>query len=811
MVRFGEPLALAGLALAVGFAFLFRGRGLGRAVTVLFLVLALAEPEISLRESRELFFFLVDRSASVPGALDPIYRELLPALRARDAEVGIISFAREPLLVRLPSGQPPEELPRGFQALDPNGTDIASAIDLAVGLVPEGRSAQLILLSDGRSTKGDPLAAAARARLRGIRVSAIPVGTDDPLIVRVLQGPEEMPPGTATFTAVLSSRAALSASLVWKLNGREVRRESVSFSPGEHRLTLELELPSPGTYVVSLEVTVSGDPFPENDRAATVVHVGEGARVLVVGNGPSALKELLTESGISFRQVPFLTEFDLWDVDLVILDDYPLGYINPLLLEHLRAFAEGGGGLLAILGRAAVEGYLGEVEEILPVGFSAPEVLREPSAALVFVLDKSSSMAGRAGALRKIDILKEAVAAAVETVYEEDYLGALAFDRNVHWLVRPAPAVTARDTLYQALKGLSPSGGTDLYPAVEAAITALTEVQARVRHVIIVSDGKTVREKDFASLSRRIAQEGLGVTAIAIGTDPDLEILGMLARAGDGDLVLVPDLKSLTQVLLRETQRALRPRFLEGNFPIKRGEATLAHEIPTPPPLRGYTLTFPKPLAQKVLETQGGDPVFSVWRMGLGWVGALTTDLSGVWSRSWLEWEGFPDFFGKILKAVWPQRGHIRLAWEREGDLVRITAEVEEGGSWVNGLRLRGKLVGEDQEEVLVFHQTAPGRYEATVPLPIFGAYSVAVHDVEGRYGGNLALAIPYPPEYADIGVDRASLSRLVEAGGGELLEDELIPPPAGGGRWWFPLRRVFLLLAGLAFLADLAWRKLSP
>lgn len=810
MVRFGDPLALVALAAVAAFLFLFRGRALGRALTALLLVLALAEPELRLREKGEVIYLLVDRSASVSDAASPAYRELLPALEGRGAEVGIVHFGREARLVLPPTRRPPDALPSGPQTVDPEGTDIAAAIDLAVDLVPPGRPAQLVLLSDGRATEGDTLAAVLWAKLRGIRLSAVPVGKEDPLILREVRGPETMPPGTATFTAVVSVRAPLSASAVWKLNGEEVRREDLDLAPGEKRLSLELELPQPGTYVVSLQLASPGDPFPANNRAVTRVRVGQGARTLVVGQGLSATEGLLQGSGIPFTRVPFLDQFGLEGVDLLVLDDYPLGYISPLLLGHLRAFAEAGGGILAILGRNAVEGYLGQVEEILPVGFSAPEELREASAALVFVLDKSSSMAGRAGMLRKIDILKDAVAAAAETVHDEDLLGALAFDRSVHWLVRPGPAAGTRDGLYRALKGLAPSGGTDLYPSTAAAVEALMGVAARVRHIIIVSDGKTVREKDFSVLSRRISEEGIGVTAIAIGPNPDLEILGMLARAGEGDLILVPDLESLPQVLLRETKRALRPRFLTGTFGVERGGSPLAAGFPLPPPLSGYTLTFPKALAHVILKSEAGDPILAVWRLGLGWVGVLNADLAGIWSRAWLDWDGFPGFFGRILELVWPSRGPVELSWRREGDALVVTAEVSQGGRWVNGLELRGKLLEDGGERELSFAQTAPGRYEATTPLPPAGAYSVTVHDPQGRFGGSLVVPIPYAPEYGSLGVDWDSLRRMVDLAGGRIVKDELIPPALGVGTRWFPLRRVLLLLSGLAFLSDLAWRKLS-
>lgn len=808
MVRIAEPLALLAL-IAVG-GLLARGgrRALGRALTAFLLVLALSEPEVTWRREGAAVFFLVDLSASTGGEAELRLGELLPALRGREVEVGIIGFGKEPVLL-VPPAEGVTGAPRWTPGVvDPGGTDVAAAVDLALGLLPPGAPAQLVLITDGRATEGDPTAALVRARARDVGMVFVPVGTGDPLVLRRLVGPGEMPPGRARFTATVSCARGLTATAIWSLEGEELRREELRLAPGEHRVSLEIELPEPGVYALSLTLSVPGDPFPENNALTVPVRVGAVPEVLVVSRRESAVEGLLSGAGIRYRRVPFLTEFDLAGAELIVLDDYPLGLISPGILARLRAFVEAGGGIVALLGREAVAGYLGPVEELLPVAFEAPQEIREPTAALVFVLDKSASMAGRAEGIRKIDILKEAVAAAAEAVAADDLLGALAFDRAAYWLVRPAPAREVQETLYRGLSALEPSGGTDLYPAVSAALAALRGIHTRIRHVIIVSDGKTIRVGDFPALYREIEREGVGVTCIAIGADPDLEILGGLVRAGDGDLILVRDLKGLTRVLVRETQRALRPRFLRGEFPLVTGDAPEAREIPVPPPLFGYTLTFAKPHAEVILASDEGDPVLAYRRVGLGTVVALNTDLSGIWSRNWLSWDGLGELFGAMLARAWPARGPVHVSWEESEGMLRLAVEVAEGGRWVNGLSLVGRLVGGGGETEVEFRQRAPGRYEAEVRAPPAGAYSLFVHDVSGRYGGSFAIPLPYPREYAATGPDREALRTWAEVTGGAVVEDEVLPAiPARGWRW-IPLRRVLLLLSGLSLILDLAGRR---
>jgi len=810
-VKIGEPLVFLGLIAVGGLLFLGGRRAVGRAVTALLLVLALSEPQVALRREGAVVFFLADLSASTGGETEPRLGELLSGLEGRKVKVGIIGFGREPVLLFPPTEGPSGPPGRIPLVIDPTGTDIAAAVNLALGLVPADTPAQLVLITDGRATEGDPTAALVRVRRRGVGVALVPVGVGDPLILRRLMGPDSMPPGRAKFAARISCTREIEATAVWSLDGAELRREELSLTPGEHGLALEVELLEPGTHVLTLALLSPADPFPENNALSVAVRVGKPSGVLLVGRRESAVEELLAESEIRYRKTSFLTEFDLAGTELLILDDYPLGYISPATLARLRAFVEGGGGILAVLGREAVEGYLGPVEEILPVDFEAPQEIRESTAALVFVLDKSASMAGRAEGVRKIDILKEAVAAAAEMVAEDDFLGALAFDRSVYWLVQPAPASTAQQELYRALAALEPSGGTDLHPAMSTALAALRELQARIRHIIVVSDGKTIRVGNFDALYSEIEREGIGVTCIAIGTDPDLEILGGLVHAGKGDLILVRDLRSLTQVLIKETEKALRPRFMLGKFYIVYGNSPDAREFPLPPPLTGYTLTFAKSMARVTLTSERGDPVLAYWRLGMGAVVVLNTDLSGIWSESWLSWEGIEDLFGKILARAWPTRGPVHLSWEQAGGRLRLIVDVAKGGRWVNGLSLEGVLVGEGTEMPVEFWQRAPGRYEAEIDVSAAGAYSLFVHDVSGRYGGSFTVSLPYPREYAAFGADSEALAALAEAAGGEIVEDEVLPVVPGQGRQWIPLRRIFLLLSGFSFLLDLAWRRLHP
>lgn len=804
------PLAFLLLIPAAAFWGLARRhRGLaGRAVTLLLLVFALAGPRLPTREPGGTIYILVDRSASVGDAAASALPQALALLASRRAQVGVITFAEQAQVVSPPGSRPAGEFPAA--ALSPWGTDVASALELALALLPPGPG-ELLLLSDGRATTGDTLAALAMARSRGVPVHVLPVGREDPVRLVEFSGPARIPAGEVRLTVVVSATHPLEAELVLTRDGDGLSRQRLSLPTGLTRVEVADRPPGEGVYRYAVRLAGVEDPVPENDILYHTVVVGTPPPVLLVGSAPSALDGFLSQAGIPARRVAALDPLDLATARLVVLDDLPLGSLSPAVLAALRSWAAGGGGLLVVLGRRASEGYLGPVEGLLPVSFSVPEGVQEATVAIAFVLDKSASMAGRAGNLRKIDLLKEAVAQAVEVMRPEDVVAAVAFDRDPHWLVGPKPVGDAEAVLYTALRALSPSGGTDLYPAVEEALAALAPLRARLKHILLVSDGRTVREgRDFTVLYREVADAGVGLTAIAVGPVPDTEVLGGLAQAAGGSLLLLPDIRELPRVLIRETQRVVRPRFLEGEFPVRPGPA--ASELGllelSLPPLQGYTLTFPKPTAGVALLSAKADPVLALARLGLGRVAALTTDLSGGWSAEWLSSPKLSRLLSRLISVLWPEAAPVEASWAREGEWLLVIVDVSAGGRWVNGLALSGRLVGPEERE-LSFSQVAPGRYCARAMLPPPGAYLLILSEPGGTYGGGLPLSLPYPEELVAFGPDGEALEQIAEFTGGSYAPDELLPPPPGGGRQGVPVERALFWAAAGCFLLDLLLRKL--
>lgn len=806
-MRFLFPWALSFLIFPLALGLVVRRKGIwGRSLTLALLVLAASQPEVALREKREQVVLVVDRSASVGQAGEEAFWELARSVVQRKGELGVVVFAGSPGVVQLPRAALPSSLQVPVD-LGPTKTDLGAALDLALALL-EGPG-QIVLISDGQATQGDTAAAVLRARASGIPIHVVPVGRTDTIRLISLSGPTRVPPGYFELRAQILVERESSSRLVLQVNGEVVETRVRQYAPGLYEELFPLEASEVGVYWLSLEAVDEADPVPENNGLFWAVTVGDPPAILVVSQGQSAIPELLDAARLPYRVLEFLTPKDLVWANLVILDDYPLGQLGPGTVEALRAWVGEGGGLWVVQGRQAAAGYTGPVEELLPVTYAVPQRYQEATAAIVFVLDRSASMAGRAGELTKIDLLKEAAASAAELIPDDDWLGALAFDRSPFWLALPGPATETKPALFEALAGLTPGGGTDLWPAVEWALSALAPVSARIRHIILISDGKTLREgRDFQILYTKVQESGVGLTSIAIGPDADLEILSGLAAAGGGEVYFLPDPRQLPTVLVQETRRALRPRFLEGQYPVISGPAGAEFAEMALPPLLGYTLTFPKPTAEVALLSSLGDPILVFGRLGAGQVAVFNADLAGIWTKGWFASPHLGSFFGQVLSRIWSERAPLEIRWAFEEGSLRILIDVAQEGRWVQGLRFQGILASGTTETTLTFRQTGPGRYEAVVPWPAPGAYLLVVKDEENQYRGSALIPVPYPREYAEFGPKWETLRTITQLTGGKLLEDEEIPELKGEKREWVSLWPFFLWASAGSFLLDLSLRK---
>jgi len=818
MIGFGAPYVLLTLPLVAILFWLARSRTkvvLRMAVVVLLLV-ALAGPRIATNQIEQHALILVDRSASMEAAqstldLHGILGRIASALPGWD--LSVIEFASR-AQVAAPFGTSPSlssTLP-----FDTSTTRLKPAIDLALASLPSIGESQIILVSDGRFTD-DIGSAIGTAQAAGVPVSILPAAEDVPTDVALtaLRAPLEVQLERAfEIVAEIEAQEPNEATLAVYRDAELLRAELVALAPGANLHSIEDSLVDPGAYTYRVLIKRNGDPISQNDALSVLVRTTEQAHLLLVDRTEeAAIAGMLDALGVAYDHEFTIPPMEiLSEYRQLILAGVPLSDVTSTNSARIETFVqELGGGLLLIGGEDEVRGYsAGPISAILPVSFVLPEKGQEASLAILFLLDRSASMQASADGRVKIETLKEAAAASIALLPPDTLAGLIVFNRGFDWISPIAP-VADGTALYEALRPLEAIGGTDVFFPIVEALDGLEDVEARSKHILLISDGRTTDEpRDYPSLYQRLEEtHDVTLTAIAIGGLPNMPLLSSLVRSGNGALYHATDFASLPQVSIQATQRISRSRFVTEPTEVSGQLQSLFPDDPIPP-VGGYVVTYPKATAQ-ILLWANEDPIAAHWRTGLGAVTVLTTDLEGRWSQSWLEWPQAPGLFEVLLATTEPlthSEAGLSVSIEHDEQTIAVLAEADDDGEFANFLDLSADLLPQATREPM--QQVGPGAYRAVFPRPVEGGYAIRVTDSSRDRSVTASLSIPYPPEYRRIGQDPATLALIARSTGGSVLSEEIaLPEPIReSASTPYPIFRELLLAALALFLLDLALRK---
>jgi len=811
-----------------------------RAAAVAALVVALAGPLAGSYSRHTDVVFALDVSHSVgrepsAQAVDFINRAL--AAKAPDARVGVVAFGAdaqvESLLAR--DAGPLRDIAADVSA---EATDIARALEVAVGALPSEEHRRVVLISDGRENRGDALAAADVARSLGVEVIAVPLARDAgarEVSLRGIAAPSRVRVHEPFRVEVaLHAREAARAQLLVLRDGTLLAETEIDLVPGMNTWRVVDEAERPGLYAYEAIVNAPGDGAPENNRWQSFVHVDGPPRVLhaIGGDGDGApLAAALEAQGLEVDRVPGGAVpaglHALGDYDLVILDNVSGFDLSLAKMEQLEAWVRDTGGGLVMLGgdrSYAAGGYLDTpVERLLPVTMDVKTDVKIPSLAVIFVLDRSGSMGSRSQGEEKLVIARNAALAAIELLNRLDRVGVLAFDDGQEWIVPPTE-VGNRQPIAQRLRSVGAGGSTDLVRALNEAHRVLREQEAKVKHLIVLSDGLAGNDVRLDGFAAGIEADGITVSTVSLGVDANRALMAEIAAIGNGRFYHTDDPRHVPRIFTSETLVVSRNLMVEEETaPVAAypGEMLEGLELSALPPLHGYQRAFAKPTAQVLLRARDGDPLLATWRYGLGKAVAFTSDLGGRWGREWVRWQPFGQFAAQMARWAMRHRGPERLVPEfrfdgRDGEV--LVDVLDRDDRFVNGLAMSAAVVRPGREPAgLAMEQVAPGRYRGAFEVAGPGSFYVTVSGVRDALQvgpRTFGVAVPYSQEYLEDGPDPALLAAVAQATGGRVLPLAasslpaiLAPKPDAAAerfRVWWPW-----VLAALALLVlEVAVRK---
>jgi len=842
-----------------------------RVLLFIFLIFALAGAQLNIPSNMLTTVFVLDASDSISPdqrqAGEAFIRDAIEQKKPDD-RAAVIVFGEDALVERLsdPLSDPlSDSMDQGLAEIASipvtTRTNIASALQLAQAVFPGEGAKRIVLLSDGRENLGKAIEQAELAAASQIELTYFPLGADSAAAevwIDALQAPPEIRLGQDfELNAVIESSTSMNAELRLFEEGNLIQTLELRLLPGRNEVSLPLNAgdrrssSSGNLRRFRLQIIPDVDTRLQNNEASAFTVVQGPPAILIVegepGDGENLARALEAASMEATRIVPFeapSTLGDLANYESVILVNVPAAALPPGMMEVLQVYVRDlGKGLLMVGGPQSfgAGGYLRTpLEKTLPVDMVVRDKEIQSNLALVLAVDKSGSM-GRChcdnpdlnqsytptlSGQPKVDIAKEAVMRAAAALGDQDQLGVIAFDDQPRWAVEmgslPDPLALER-----SISAIQANGQTNLQAGVTAAYQALLGVEARRKHIILMTDG-WVRTGELNTLTQEMQASGITLSIVAAG-EGSAEYLQSLASLGGGKFYPAVDIQSVPDIFLKETIQSVGKYVIEEPFfPLSVSPSPVLRGLDSTnlPPLFGYNGTSAKKTARLDLITARGDPLLASWQYGLGRAAVWTSDLRSQWALEWLGWQGFSRFAAQLVGWTLPSpqtEGLTTQASLVENGVANATlAQVEvnairKDGSPYNFLTGVVTLIDPDLKvSELALKQVGAGRYQAQTALSAPGVYliRVGVNDGDQSLGqSTLGLVVPYSPEYKANGVDRGFLSRLSGLTGGAELDrsnpvaafEHNLPSIPVASQIWLPL----LILAALLFPFDVAFRRL--
>jgi hypothetical protein len=371
-----------------------------------------------------------------------------------------------------------------------------------------------------------------------------------------------------------------------------------------------------------------------------------------------------------------------------------------------------------------------------------------------------------------------------------------------------------------------------MYPGMRAGHAELVDSTAKVKHMIVLSDGESIsRLAHSRDIVDRIAKDKITISTVAVSKDSDPGEMEAVSKIGGGRFYYIENPKDIPKIFAKETQTTTETTVVKEEFhpvPVKTVDATEGIDFATAPVLGGYIASKKRDTTEMILESDRKEPLLARWQYGLGRVTVWTSDARPVWAAAWIDWEGFGRLWDGLVRTT--------MRSERASHVV-VRGEVSrEGSAYVEVVdTLGGPADDEVARPAPVLSMWDPSGKELGVPLaprgrgvwaarfPLAGPGGYALRAeraalVTGATPERAFGSIDWEarPEHARAGDDEAALAAIARAGGGKVVRtpDEaaalLFAPGTKTREKRTPLWPPLVWLAIGLFLLDVMLRRLA-
>ena len=570
-------------------------------------------PRLTLHPERVAVAVLVDTSASVSQSDLARAAQIASRIAASRGTqwMRVIPFARGTRV--LTSAEQGRNLPLVNTSGEAGrATDLESAVRDAIAALPPERVGRIVLITDGRETRGNVARAAWQARQLGVPIDTFALAGQSRGTLKLES--VRMPPAVFAgepfdIDATVFAASALDAQLELAAEGNPLGATAVKLTPGANELHLRANLDTPGALPVSITLKPT---TPPNTAPATPAPAEQSIqpiavrrpRVLHLSGGDEAadmhLNAALQAAQFDVERAAEFGKRNLSDYQLVLLNNWELDKVSTADQAALEVYVRRGGGMLVVGGENNLLAEAMKPDDPLDRTLPARLVPRSTDGrAIVLVLDRSTSMLGR-----KIELTRQAAANVISNLRPTDQVGVIAFDTIFNWQV-PMRFADDPDAINARISRINPNGGTRIAPALGEAYRVILETNAFYKHILLLTDGLS-DEGNSLALAREAEKMQITISTVGLGTEVNRNYLTRLAASAGGKSYFLSEPVGLEQIVLSDVKEhtGITGWWRSPLVPEVLHDAEILDNvaIAQAPALKGYVRFEAKPNAEIVLR-----------------------------------------------------------------------------------------------------------------------------------------------------------------------------------------------------------------
>lgn len=604
---------------------------ISRILILILIILGIADININLKGKNIETIFLLDVSDSMSGFSDEGLKFIDNSLKEQPNhnKCGVILFGDNSSVDKyMDASKSYEEFKSSPITI---ATNIEEAINSSFSLFDKRASKRLVLITDGEENKGDMLKTVNLLKKENVDLKVYNVDNfkGDEVYVDNVSVPDNISIGEE-FSVITKIQSNIQTKVKLTLfSGRDKKGEQeVEVQKGENTFVFKDVQTSGGFKSYRVLIEPEKDNNSSNNEYSCFTNVISKPNILVIeGNKNSALgvvealKAANSEFTVISGETAPKTLNEMLEYKTIVLCDVHADDLGTGFLDNIENYVkEYGGGLVTFGGENsyALGGYKDtNLEKILPVNMDKKGKNEIPKISISLVIDKSGSMSSGDGSASKLTLAKEAAMKSLDNLRSTDEISVIAFDDKYQRVV-DRQNVNDKEEIKGLISGISEGGGTSIYPALNEAYTIQSESNAKIKHIILLTDGQDgFGLSNYEDIINNINNDGITLSTVSVGEDADSYLLDELAQRGGGRTYHTDRFTDIPRIFAKEVLLSTGTYIINEEFTPK---LVSNNEVMNGvlednyiPSLLGYIGTSKKDKAIEVLSSSHDEPILAVW------------------------------------------------------------------------------------------------------------------------------------------------------------------------------------------------------